>query len=111
MSLLQIKDLTPDDLSDNKDGSAALGEQRIMPSAHTIETTALYTFILYTFDNVTVTDDTLVIFFDVYYEGAVDYEAKAYGTLRLYHSESDWVDVKLTNDDIAALEAYKKQGE
>jgi len=111
VSLLQIKDLTPEDLSDNKDGSAALGEQRIMPSAHTVKTTALYTFILYTFDNVTVTDDTLVIFFDVYYGGVIDYEAKAYGALRLYHNESDWVDVKLTKDDIAALEAYKKQGE
>lgn len=111
VSLLQIKDLTPEDLSDNKDGSDTLGEHRIMPSAHTVKTTALYTFILYTFDNVTVTDDTLVIYFDIYYEGAVDYGAKAYGTLRLYHSESEWLDVKLTKDDIAALEAYKRQGE
>ena len=111
VSLLQIKDLTPDDPSDNKDGSAALDEQRIMPTSHKIQTTKLYTFILYTFDNVTVTDDTLVLYFDVYYEGAVDYKATAYGTLRLYHNESEWIDVELKKEDKKALEAYKRQGE
>jgi len=111
VSLLQIKDLTPEDLSDNKDGSDTLGEQRIKPAAHTIKTTKLYTFILYTFDNVTVTDDTLVIYLDVYYGGAVDYEAKTYGTLRLYHNESEWLDVKLEKSDKKALERYKEQGE
>lgn len=111
VSLLQIKDLTPEDLTDNKDGSEALDEQRIKPTSHTVRTTALYTFILYTFDNVTVTDDTLVIYFDVYYGGAVDYEATAYGTLRLYHKESDWIDVELKKEDKEALEKYREQGE
>lgn len=111
VSLLQIKDLTPEDLTDNKDGSDTLGEQRIEPTSHTVKTTKLYTFILYTFDDVTVTDDTLVIYFDVYYEGAKDYEAKAYGTLRLYHNESEWLDVKLKKSDKKALERYKEQGE
>ena len=111
VSLLQIKDLTPEDLSDNKDGSDTLGEHRIHPTSHTVQTTALYTFILYTFDNVTVTDDTLVIYFDIYFGGAVDYEATAYGTLRLYHNESDWLEVELKKSDKKALQAYKEQGE
>ncbi len=111
VSLLQIKDLTPEDLSDNKDGSDTLGEHRIHPTSHTVQTTALYTFILYTFDNVTVTDDTLVVYFDIYYGGAVDYEATAYGTLRLYHNESDWLEVEFKKSDKKALQAYKEQGE
>ena len=111
VSLLQITDLTPEDLSDNKDGSEMLGEHRIHPTSYTVQTTTLYTFILYTFDNVTVTDDTLVVYFDIYYGGAVDYEATAYGTLRLYHNESDWLEVEFKKSDKKALQAYKEQGE
>jgi hypothetical protein len=106
VSLLQIKDLTPDDLTDNKDGSDTLGEVRLAPTSHEIATTRLYTFILYTFDNVTVTDDMIVMYLDIYYGGAVDYERDAYGSLRVYHKDTPWADVALTKEDREALEGY-----
>lgn len=108
VSLLAVKDLTPEDKSDNADGSEALSQVRIKPSSHTVTTTWLYTYFLYTFDNVCVTDDTIAIFFDVYYKDAIDYEKPAYGTLRLYHAESPWLDVELRAADKRALEDYLK---
>lgn len=108
VTLLAVKDLTPEDKSDNHDGSETLGKERIKPTSHTVTTTWLYTYILYTFDNVTVTDDTITVFFDIYYKGAVDYEKTPYGSLRLYHEESVWVPVDLTRADKKALEGYGK---
>ena len=99
VSLLAVKDLTPEDKTDNTDGSDALAEVRIKPTSYTVTTTWLYTYFLYTFDNVSVTEDTVVIFFDIYYKDAVNYENPAYGTLRLYHAESPWLDVKLRAAD------------
>ena len=111
VSLLKIKDLTPDDLSDNKDGSDTLGEERVAPTSHIIETTKLYTFILYTFEGVVLTDDIIVMYLDIYYGGAVDYGSDAYGTIRMYHKDAPWIDLELTKNDKAALSAYRKQGE
>lgn len=108
VSLLEIKDLTPEDKSDNKDGSESLAERRVQPTDCTVTTTALYTYFLYTFDGVTVAEDTLVVYFDIYYGDAPDYTASPYGTLRLYHSESEWVAVKLTADDKKALADFAK---
>ena len=106
VTLLQITDLTPEDATDNRDGSETLGEARIKPTSHTVTTTSLYTYFLYTFDGVTVTDDTLVIYFDIYFGDTPDYERDPYGTLRLYHKESAWQKVDLTADDKKALAAF-----
>ncbi len=108
-SLLQITDLTPEDKTDNADGSETLGEVRIKPTSHTVTTTSLYTYFLYTFDGVTVTDDTIVVYFDIYYGDTIDYGATPYGTLRLYHEESAWLDVELTSADKKALKNYGKE--
>ena len=99
----KITDQTPDDHTDNKDGSESLDKTRTAPTSHTVTTTALYTYFVYTFDDVTVKDDTLVLYFDIYYGEAVDYEATPYGTLRLYHCESEWLSRKLTKDEAKAL--------
>ncbi|MBE6580395.1 MAG: hypothetical protein E7650_02135 [Ruminococcaceae bacterium] len=103
VSLVTITDQTPDDPTDNKDGSESLAKTRTAPTSHTVTTTALYTYFVYTFDDVTVKDDTLVLYFDIYYGEAVDYEATPYGTLRLYHFESEWLSRKLTKDEASAL--------
>ena len=108
VSLVAITDLTPEDKEDNKDGSEALTKTRIAPTAHTVTTTSLYTYFVYTFDNVTVKDDTLVLYFDIYYGERVDYEATPFGTLRLYHCESEWLSRTLTDDECKALAGGKK---
>lgn len=104
VSIVFITDRTPGDTTDNKDGSETLKKERIKPTSHVVTTTALYTYFAYVFDNVDIKDDTLTAFFDVYYEGAVDYEDDAFGTLRLYHKDSEWVRVELTERDKKAIE-------
>ena len=110
VTLYGITDLTPEDASDNQDGSDTLGQVRLAPSSYTVETTSLYTFILYTFDNVTFPEDMIVMYLDIYYGGAVNYEAKAYGSIRVYHRDATWIDFSLTKQEIARLTDAKNGG-
>lgn len=107
ITLLLLRDLTPEDKSDNTDGSETIAQVRIFPTSRTVTTTALYTYFLYTFDGITL-DDVSVLYLDVYFpNGApVDYTAEPYGTLRIYHEESARVDVKLSGKEKAAIEAF-----
>ena len=101
VTLLSVRDLTPDDKDDNKDGSATLEKIRIAPTSKIVDTTALYTYFLYTFDGVSL-ENVITVFFDIYYpNGApVDYEQDPYGTLRLYHEQSADIDVKISAKDL-----------
>jgi hypothetical protein len=103
VTVVKVIDATPDDASDNVDGNPNLKKERISPSSHQIDTTGLYTYVLYTFDGVVMTDDTLASYLDVYYEGDVDYEKGAYGTLRLYHADDPKLPVELSNKEKKAL--------
>ena len=106
VSLVTVTDLTPDTKEDNEDGSDTLGKTRIMPTGHTMTTTALYTYFCYTFDGVSVTDDLIAVFFDIYYEEDINYEKAAYGTLRLYHNESENLYETISSASKEALAAY-----
>ncbi|MBQ8341242.1 MAG: hypothetical protein IJY22_02555 [Clostridia bacterium] len=109
VTLLKVVDLTPEDTSDNLDGSPNLGKVRLQPTGEPlIETTLLYTYCLYTFDGVTLDDGTIAAFADIYYLGDVDYNAEPYGTLRVYHVESTKIYASLDGDEIEALENYGK---
>ena len=105
VSVVLTTDLTPEDPSDNEDESK-LSRVRLHPTGDPIrESTALYNYRRYTFDNVTLTEDTLGAFVDIYYNQDVNYEADAYGTLLIYDNESPWVDYKLSKDELKRLNA------
>ena len=108
VTLLRVTDTTPDVKEDNTDGSPNLRKDRLHPHAPIITTTALYTYCLYVFDGVEIADDTVAAFLDIYYEGAVDYNATPCGTLRLYHAESQNLPVELSSREIKALKKYGK---
>ncbi len=109
VTLLKMIDLTPEDLTDNKDGSATVGRERIQPTGEpVIDTTLLYTYCHYTFDGVVTEGDTLAVFADIYYEGDVNYDADPYGTLRIYHTQNQKLYQKLSGDEIDALKQYGK---
>ena len=110
VTLLSITDQTPEDLSDNQDGSETLGEVRLVPTSYTVETTKLYTYILYTFDGVTFPEDVIVTYVDIYYGGAVDYANEAYGSIRVYHRDAPWIDLALSKDEVALLTDAKNGG-
>ena len=107
VTLLVVSDLTPETAEDNTDGSENLAETRVFATDCRVETTALYTYFYYVFDGVDTSDAaTLVVDLDVFYpaaDGTVDYTARALGTLRLYHHQSERVPVKLTAREKRAL--------
>lgn len=106
LSLVTVTDTTPTDKSDNVDGSESLAKSRIAPTSCEVSTTLLYTYYRVTFDGVSTAEDVITIFLDVYYEGAIDYNAEAYGTLRLYHCESERIGEELSRKEHKALDAF-----
>lgn len=107
VTLVTVTDLTPEDDSDNVDGSSALQKVRTAPTGEPmIETTLLYTYFLYTFDNVSTDDGVLAVFMDIYYGDTPDYATEALGTLRLYHYQSSRTPVELSGKERRALGAF-----
>lgn len=90
--LTQYVDLTPNDKSDNTDGSAAIEKKEIAPTSCKMATTSLYTFALYTFDGVSL-DDCIVVYLDILFGENAD----VCGTLRLYHEENNSTEKALTD--------------
>ncbi len=111
VALCVITDLTPENKEDNVDGSEQLSTRYVLPADHRIETTALYTYVLYTFDGVGIADDTIAVFFDVFYPMTATGEPAAgtepIGTLRLYHTESEDVVRALTDKERRAIEEMR----
>lgn len=107
VTLVKTTDLTPEIEEDYKDTSTFTTE-RYYPSEHVIrETTALYTYYRYTFEGVTVEEDTLGVFVDIYYNQDVCYEEEAYGRLCIYNAYyADWKTYKWSRADKRALEAF-----
>lgn len=107
VTLVKTTDLTPDVEEDYKD-PATFTVERYYPSENVIrETTALYTYYRYTFDGVTVDEDTLGVFVDVYYNEDVRYEEDAYGRLCIYDAYySEWKTYKLSRADRKVIDAF-----
>ena len=98
VTLVTTTDLTPDNREDNANIDT-LEMKRYTPSAATRAETSLYTYYRFVFDNIEITPEMLFVFVDVYYEGDLNYEEPAYGTLCLYDDESPWVTYKLSRTE------------
>lgn len=103
VTLVTTTDLTPDNREDNAN-TDVLTMERYYPSAATREETSLYTYYRFVFENIETTPDMLFVDVDIYYEGDLNYEEPAYGTLRLYDDESPWVTYKLSRTERKMLE-------
>lgn len=79
---------------------------RLHPTSKNADTTALYTYVFFVFDNVEITSEVTGVFLDVYYQGDVNYDVPAYGTLLLYNAEANNVAVTLTRKEQKALKAF-----
>ena len=108
VSLVLRRDLTPDDLTDNTDGSATISRERYHPTLTAVDTTALYTYFLYTFEGVELTDDTIVGYIDIYYGLTPDYGESPMADLRLYHRDDPKRELQLTGKEEKALAAFGK---
>lgn len=118
VSVVLAKDLTPENSEDNFGNSKESVElTRIMPTkvsgaAHKDR----YSYRRLVFDGVSLDEPTLAVYADFYYLGDVAYNNEdfdiyndsAYGTLCLYTFADKTVDVKLTKDDVKAIENYVK---
>lgn len=108
VSLVLRRDLTPDDPTDNTDDSVTVSRERYHPTLTAVDTTALYTYFLYTFDGVEMTDDVLVGYCDFYYGLEPDYTGSALGDLRIYHRDDPKREVELTAREEKALTSFGK---
>ena len=116
-------DLTPDRTDDNafgaKDHPESVSEERYFPTEkYTVrDKKNVYNYRKYVFEGVSVEKRTLAVYVDVYYKGKdangnrvePDYSEKPKGTLCIYDYKSGNVPVKITNDDIAAIKAWRKE--
>lgn len=106
VTLVKTTDLTPDIADDDLVDTTTFSTVRYQPSeAYVRDTTQLYTYYRYVFDNVELDELTIGVFADVYYVEDVDYEKPAYGTLCLYDNRSPWLTYKPTKDDRRAMAA------
>jgi len=109
VTLVKTTDKTPNDSSDNSK-LEALSVTRYTPNANYLrDYTSLYTYYRYTFDNISVDDLTVGVFVDIFYVGAIDYNAKAYGTLCIYSDDCEWIPYSLTSADRSALRAWRER--
>ncbi len=102
VTLVTTTDLTPDDPDDNIN-SEALSSKRYHHAKVIRDTTALYTYYRYVFEDISVEELTVGVFADIYYTEDLDYDRKAYGTLCLYDDQSPWLTYQLTKADRQAL--------
>ncbi len=104
VTLVKTRDLTPNTKDDNLD-PATLSTERFFPSGEAIRAeTGLYTFFRYTFDNITIDDLTDGIYVDIYYNGAINYDEKSYGTLCIYAYDSEWIPYRMTAAEKKSLQ-------
>lgn len=92
LELVICVDVTPA----GHDGDPVIEERVIRPTSCETGDNSLYTFSRYTFDNVELTEDVVVVYLDVYYEDGARTEL---GTMRLYHEESRSVERTLTSKE------------
>ena len=99
VTVVTVTDTTPDVENDEL-------KSRLHHSYRRVETTLLYTYVLFVFDDVEVTDVTDGVFLDVYYREDVDYGKAAYGTLLLYNGEDQNNRLTLSGNEKSALQQY-----
>ena len=103
VTLLKITDLTPDNASDQEDPNA-LEKVRYAPDAVVCDTTLLYTYYRFVFEDVSLDETTICsVFLDVYYRGDLNYDQTPYSSLRLYDHLHEWISYDLTGADKRAL--------
>ena len=96
--LSQYVDVTPDDYVKVNENDILTEAKTIAPSKCEITTNSLYTFCRYTFDGVELDADTVVIYLDICYAG------DSYGTLRLYHTQSESQERALTDTELEIIQ-------
>lgn len=112
VSVTTSVDLTPDNRKDNytTDGTTPemLEIKRYHPTKELTlrETTPLYTYYRYVFEDVPMEEYTVGVFADIYYLEDLDYEERSYGTLCLFDDEAKWIEKKLSSADQKALDAF-----
>ncbi len=113
ISLVLVKDLTPEDESDNlKWKENSVQKIRLQPTSSLASQTKMYNYRLLVFELGELSladmlaDGTLLsVFADFYYSEDIDYGKDAYGTLCIYDYITKINEYSLTKHDRAALEA------
>lgn len=103
LTLVKTTDLTPDDKSDNTNRDS-LRETRYTASYTVSDTTLLYNYRRVVFEGVTLEEDDIGLFFDIYYAKKIDYSSLPYGALCLYDREMENEPYEISGDILRRLE-------
>lgn len=106
ITLVKVTDLTPDKDDDNND-PRYLAEKRYTLSSVISAEKGLHNFRRLTFEDFDL-EGALRVYLCIYYKGAVDYGEQPYATVTVYDAKDVIHTYKLTNKDVAAIEAYGK---
>lgn len=111
VTLVIVRDLTPDNLDDNTEDSENISRERIKPDPNILsEKKNLYNFRKMFFDGVSIDETVIAVCIEIYYvEEINDYMQESYGTLRIYHRESENKDVSLSSKDKKAINAWLEE--
>ena len=107
VTLVVVRDLSPDNTEDNTDDSENISRERIHASESSLsEQKNLYNFRKFFFDGVVMDHTVIAVYVDIYYADDIDYTKDSYGTLRIYHKDAEDKSVSLSNKDRKAIEGW-----
>ena len=102
-----ITDATPEDPTDNDEEAHWLSQSIEPTGTPRVGSKDVYNYRRFVFDGVSFAKDMIALAVDFYYAGATDAEAPM-ATLFVYYNGGDDEVVKLTKDDIKAMENFTK---
>ncbi len=121
VSVVINTDLTPDRTDDNAFNAdeypESVSEKRYFPSEVKTEQKNVYNYRKYIFEGVSLDEQSLAVFVDIYYKGVgkdgsttvPSYDEDAMGTLCIYDYKTENITRELTAADRQALEDWKKK--
>ena len=114
LTLVAVTDLTPDDQNDNaaKDfDPEVMKKTRYYPTeSYTVsDQKNMYNYRKFVFEDVPIDEITLAVYADIYYNGDINYEEEAYGTICIWDYLAYERQHQLTSNDIKALESWRRE--
>ena len=107
LSMRIITDTTPNNLEDIEDEKTWI-QETVQPQEDVVSGKKdVYNYRKYIFDGVEISSDTIGLKVDFRFVGAPESEEEPLASLYVYYQLADNVTVKLTKNDIAALNAYQ----
>ena len=107
VTVLVMYDLTPENTADN-DGKTpeAVEYKRFYASDMVSAQKTLYNYRKFVFDGISLDENVIAVYVDIYYKGDVNYDENPYGALLVYYNEDENIPYNLSSADKKAIEEW-----